>query len=624
MTGMILLTILACSFASAAAHIEIKRVPDTTPMLFNMISDAMVSYDNVKMVYYINMTQYFDLMKLIDKTAQIGENICEKLPQDICHLQIERLKMQLTNTIREDDEIKAGRRPRGVCDWCGTGLYYAFGVMDATRAKEYADFINNLSDEQKKQHAIMQNSTTLFQLFLKNNKQSLKKIHSELSVLQEDLNNFSSHVDFQLSKLSIQSELHSVIQLATTEVNEHFQMYSHLKAALSNTKDHRIPDFIPLTQLSTDIFKVASTLKPGQQLPVEILKEDPLRVFDHAKTSSILIDELLITEITIPIAERTRYIRYKATPIPIQTPSGRLIAKISNPYFLTNAMQTEFIPLTEIDLIYGQKMTGNTYLYKPSPTVQLKSNNVCAWKILMENSMESALSSCNFVPLIENDIIISIVENESYFFASKNPTNIWEICDQENGKLTQLEGRNIIKLDNTCSVKSSSFIIKPHVTAIFNQTATVIPPMPSTREAMSKLFDMAQLRSTPITMPDHEQILIANTDEMDEIIRRSDILASAANHRLTTGKLIFESQLLSYVSSAVIFLTIALIIATLAFLAYRKFNIFSTVLNAAGMLIGGKLPPQVNIPINDIEHQRPRPTPRAPRRNRQFEDEEIE
>ena len=127
-------------------------------------------------------------------------------------------------------------------------------------------------------------------------------------------------------------------------------------------------------------------------------------------------------------------------------------------------MQTEFISLSKKELSYGRKMSSNTYLFKPSATVQLKNNNVCARKILMDNCIEAALKTCYFVPLIENDIIISIVENESYFFASKTPTNLWEMCDQENGKLLRLEGRNIIRLDNQCSIKSTSFIIKPHIT----------------------------------------------------------------------------------------------------------------------------------------------------------------
>ena len=220
---------------------------------------------------------------------------------------------------------------------------------------------------------------------IRNNKQSLERIHSDLSTLRISISELITQLDPKLKKLTLQSKLLSTIQLTEVEINDHFQLYQHLRGALSKAKNQRISDFIPLTQLSTDIMKVVTNIKNGQQLPVEILKEDPLHVFEHARVSSLLIENLLITEIVILLAERTRYTLYKATPIPIQTPSGRLFAKIANPYFLTNDMQTEFIPLSKKEMSHGQKMTHNTYLFAPSATIQLKSQNVCAWKILMEN-----------------------------------------------------------------------------------------------------------------------------------------------------------------------------------------------------------------------------------------------
>lgn len=82
-------------------------------MLFNSISGAMTTYDDAKMIYFVNVTQYFELNNPIGRTLNISDNLCLTLrphsTDDICHLQIDRLKMDMANTARDDEEIKAGR-----------------------------------------------------------------------------------------------------------------------------------------------------------------------------------------------------------------------------------------------------------------------------------------------------------------------------------------------------------------------------------------------------------------------------------------------------------------------------------------------------------------------------------
>lgn len=597
-----------------SAHIEIQKIPDSTPMLFNPITEARVTYDNVKIVYYINMTEYFELINVINKTVKISEDICNGIPEDICDMQITQLKSQLANVIRDDREIKAQRKPRAICEICGTAAYYVYGVMDAPRAREYAKAINNLSEEQKTQHALMENTTTLFQLFLKNNKKSFNQIYTDLNNLESTLFNLSTSIDFYIDKLQMQSKLHSIVQLASSKINEHFQLFQHLRGALSSVKDHRIPDFIPLNQLSEDIIRIAANLKNGQQLPVAILKEDPIHVLEHATFASILIENLLLTEITIPTVEKDQYTLFKATPIPVQTPSGRLIATIPNPYFLLNDMQTEFIPLSKKEVSHSRKISSGTHLFRPSATTHLNNENVCAWKIMMESSIESALASCNFVPLIENDIIISIIENESYFFATKFPTKLWEICDQKTNNVIQIEGRNIIQLNDKCFIKSSSFIIKPHRTFVFNESNIIVPSISSTQNTLEKLNEWAETKSAHIAMPNHIQLFAQNDDELDDIIKQSNILASAAKHEFKMDKLVYESRQYSFISSASTSIAILIIISILVFLAYKKFNIISTVLNAVGLLNNNRIPPAIKIGLNDVEQPRPPPTPYVPRR----------
>lgn len=623
---MLFSLILTCCVLATGATVQIEPVADSVPMLFTSISNAMTTYDTARLIYYINMTEYFKLPQVARMTIMSVEGYCNQLndPQNPCSIQLDHLKAQLDNARRDDHEIKAQRKPRGICDICGTAFHYAFGVMDAKRARKYADAINDLSEEQKMQHVLLENSTTLFQLYLKKEQKSDNQIRLSIVELEKNLNNVKNDVD-RLSQIGPkQNILNALVQLAQTELDEHFQLFLHIRGALGNVKDHRIPDFIPLNQLAKDVMNIAANLKEGQRLPVEILKEDPLHVFEHASISSMLIENLLLTEVMIPITDREEYTLYKATPIPIQTPSGRLIATIPNQYFLLNSMQTELIPLSKRELSHGKKMVANTYLFRPSATVQLKYDNVCAWKILMENSLESALAACNFVPLVENDIIIPIIENESYFMATKTTTKLWEVCDQKTNNVIQLEGRNIIRLGPECSVKSSSFIIRQHRTFTFNDTTVIVPSMPSSSNTMQKIFDLAQMKSTPISMPMHDQIFVQTDDELENIIQQSDALATAAKHKIKTEKLVYDSKIHSFLFTVVIFVIVLIVISIIIFIAYKKFSIFGTVLNAIGLLNNGRVPEIIKAGLNDVERQvvpRRRHAPATPFPRRQIANE---
>lgn len=136
--------------------------------------------------------------------------------------------------------------------------------------------------------------------------------------------------------------------MASLAISEHFRLYSQIRRALSDAKDHRVPELIPLEKFQADLKSIASTIKSTHRLSIDLLRENPLHIFKYTEISSLMIQDKLLIEIMIPIAEAERYSLYRAIPIPIQTRNGRVIIRGTKPHFLLSADKTKFIELTRV------------------------------------------------------------------------------------------------------------------------------------------------------------------------------------------------------------------------------------------------------------------------------------
>lgn len=531
------------------------------------------------MIYYVNLTEFYHLEKVIKSAIGLAQDTCHKVKNDPCEVSITQLQQQFNSVSRDEQELNAQRKTRSICDWCGTLQHYLIGTMDAKRAKQYADHINQIDNETILQHDLSANQSMLFQAFLKSNQMTIKTIEKNLNKIPSEIDTYETHLSVLNGNNELRLKAHSLIQIATASLTEYFQLFSQIRRSVSDAKNHKIPELIPLNQLAKDLKKVAATLKPDQRLPIDMIREDPLHVFKYAEIVSVFMEEMLITQITLPIAEREQYQMYKATPIPIETPNGRLIAKISHPYFLLNTDQTKFIPLSKQELAHGKMLSMAEALYRPTASIQLKYENVCVWKLLLESSLKSALSACNFTPLIKNDMILTVIDNESYFATMRTDTKIWKICDARQSTPYEIKGRVIITLNPGCAIKTTSYIIKPHKTQVFNNTQTVTPEISTNESSIKELHRLAETKTANFESPHHQQIFIHNDEEMKQMIQKSEFLAKAAKHEFNIEKLTYSSK--SYtVIIAIIISIILIIIIILGSIAYFKFSLFKKSLNA--------------------------------------------
>lgn len=561
------------------AQISITPVQDSVPMIFNKLAAAHTTYEDVKLIYYVDLKNYFELKNTASRAIDIADKLCDQTKNiRECNIVITQLHFQQKIAKRNENEIRAQRQRRALCEWCGTIQYYLYGTMDATRAREYAERINLIADETKKQNGILQNQTIFLQRFLKTNDEAIRNVEVELNRLQTEMNAAINDLQVKDRELENLLTIHLLIQIASTVLNEHSEMHFQISRAIYDARNHRIPEFIPIDQIKNDLKKLSSTLGVNQQLPILTTDENPMHIIKMAEVTSILVDEILITEVIIPIVEREPFWLYKVTPIPMKTPGGHIIANPQNSYFLINNDQTKYIPISEGEMRHGMLIAPNKMIYKPSAATQLKMESVCVWRLLAEGSVDSALNLCNFSPLVTNDMILTILDNESYFMSLSKSTKIWEICNDQQTENHEIIGKFIINIKNGCSIKAASFMIRPHKTHIFNKTQIYAPQLTMNDTSMIQMNRMTGTKTMELNSNHHEPIFIQNRQEMQHLIDESDTLINAARHEFNPEDLKYEPNIFSweFLSQIKYILLIPLILCLLA--AFCRFGMMQMIM----------------------------------------------
>lgn len=212
-------------------------------------------------------------------------------------------------------------------------------------------------------------------------------------------------------------------------------------------------DLITKSQLSTELHRISSSLKNNQKLPIDPSSENALHIFQYSKISSALYEKKIMVELDIPLADREDFVLYKATPVPISTKMGSLIASPFSTYFLLNSETTKYIQLTQKQLRAGRVLGQNEILYNQTSTILLNSDGICEWKIITDIDIEKIAEACKFVSYTAHNTLITILENELYFNPGYNTTHFWEKCNNDDQYTSRVvKGRGTINLDPQCAI----------------------------------------------------------------------------------------------------------------------------------------------------------------------------
>lgn len=567
------------------AQLNVSQIPEGVPILYNKLANAQIAFDAYRIIYAVNLTDYYDLEKQIGSAIEGLKARCtrNRLNSAYCNTTV----LQLENRLKEstyDDENLAGYRIKRFCHWCGNFLHYSTGVVDSDSAKAWTEYMNSVKNETSLQAREIFNQTAIFKMFIEANNQTTEKTQQALNRLRTSLHNIGSHEEQQISNIQDRLIDQEIFQLAEAALNHHERIHNKLRTIMTNTKRGRIPEIIKGRSLSKQLREISLALPSNQRLPIDLNHENPLHIFKFSEVSAILYEDHILLTIMIPIAENEKYNLFKATAVPIVKNGQRFIAKISTEHFLLNSDHTKFIPINREEMNNAKMHSPRSMLYHPSASIITNPQILCEWRVFAEVTSSSSTENCEFTPLLTREMLITIMPNEQYFVSTANGLKLRETCGATD-KVHTIQDRALIKIDSQCTFKTNNFEIRAHRVRMVNTTETIIPEFSATSLLKNKLPQLAAASYTKLTLNTTTPIIIHNTDEMNEIIKRTQELLEREDHEFKLKDLQYDNlgwPLDLIITLIVVSTVIVISVAGGAYFVLKKLNVMKVEVKTIG------------------------------------------
>lgn len=496
-----------------------------SPIIYSKLTEAHVSYENFKILYYFDIDYMYQLSKNIENIISNAEKLCQQIPTTYCEVALQQVKKNretIKNGINRIDNYGT-KRVKRFCNWCGRGLRWATGVLDNAAAQVYDKKINELQNATITQHDLLRNQTYIMKTSMNISTMALEKL--EQSIYNIDLEMMAKSKS--LSTLQAAVKFSEIMQLIDMMNNEQQEIINQSKQTLTEAKLGKIPDIINEDQLNQDIKTIHNGLSSTQALPIDFKNEDSMKIFKYATTAAIKFDHKIMIEITVPITSREKYILYKTTAIPIKINNFTLIAKLQTRHFLMNRDETKFIPLRESDLETGLKIGESEMIYKPSAIVRLDKDNICEWKIMSEPSIEDVMKICEMKQIPNGNYVFEINQNDIYLISVYQEMKYIIDCNNQESVRKIVTQNELLKLKENCIVKTDSFTIQPHNSYTLN-TSQVLKPELWT-EVLPKNKLELWLGKNLTNIIESKPILVTEFEQLHELINDAEELAENAN-----------------------------------------------------------------------------------------------
>lgn len=294
--------------------------------------DTFVSYNNWKLYYYYDLSEFFENIDLYRTCLDRMERICSAMPErDHCEMLVLKHKKLLINIDSDLEYFRAiqpkitRRKRTALFGLAGSYIIKPlFGLIDEEDAKVITEKINELITQQKGQTAALLNGLSII-------KQSIQFTNSTLSLFKENLQQLNAYVrniTEAFANVEIEIKQHIdfkyISALATLTTIDHQQTTQIIKNALKNTLYGEFTSLITHKQLLNDIRGIASRLDDTTFTLMEEMRELQ-KVIGNRGT---IMQKRLLIEFTIPILEKNLYKLNTIITVPVKYKQHKKTARI--------------------------------------------------------------------------------------------------------------------------------------------------------------------------------------------------------------------------------------------------------------------------------------------------------
>lgn len=517
--------------AGAQQGITYTEANDASGIIFVPIADTYLTYKEWRIVYYYDLKEYYDEIRMmkqffgrLERICNNGKNKTDDLT-DSCDMTLTHAANHLESIQRNRDIIGSYdsipiRRTRAAINIVGSLANSLFGILDQEDAARYDAEIQKLKTNEKFATELLKQNTVITERIIKTVNATFFDVNRKLKELEatiEDLDN-------QTDSIKISTIFNMMSNTLTLIFIDHDQLNTEIRNILAHTLKGEITDIIPVNQLKHDLQHVESQLEKGEEIAINLENESIYHIFRAASIHSALRGNLILMELRIPILDSETYKLYRAIPIPTKTETEYAIILPNSNLFLANMARTKYVPITKDEFQDCRTINANKYVCKQYEPIFTEPENVCELILLSKPFTKQIPKSCTIQMVPAQNYYLPLDEMNKYYCVITTPVETQVLC--KNGTVPlELTTSGILEIHENCRIQTENQTLRAH--SVHRETGTeIITPKFNLAKLMrsESAVKRTKIDSTNIFLKDHDSGLEAIANDLYESRRKQDDL----------------------------------------------------------------------------------------------------
>lgn len=350
------------------------------------IAETYVGHSNWRLLYYYDLTDFYENINQYRDCLQKMEQICNHLIEvgesSQClsliykhreFLNEMKIDTDYLNSLKREDQTQQNRQKRQAPLGFITKYFIKpiFGIMDENDAQELVHEINNLADNQETHHTLFDQNLSIIRKTIEITNSSLNKFQQSMY----EMNTFINITVEKIKKMESEVKLHLsfsyISELATNIKIEYLTAIETIKNVIRNNIIGEYSEIMTYERLINDITAVELDL-------------DDTRV--KLLTKPRELQQSISTMVQSKIKNYSFYLK-KIIPLPMRNGNEVTVLNLEKEDYLVQNATKIFIPLKESDLKLCKEISNKRLLCYIQKVAHFMDNS-CESNILFGNKNE--------------------------------------------------------------------------------------------------------------------------------------------------------------------------------------------------------------------------------------------
>lgn len=520
---------------------------DSPGIIFTRLNEISLATNHWKICFYQ------DLKPLLKEEAKAQamnaplKQICnqlqaqfeDKLAENHCLFILHQLEAHADrmsakrDTIRSFSHTRSRRAPIEIIGSIAKGL---FGIMDAESAKEYDAQIDRLKNDANFQFDLIKKQTSLIDNVIQRQNASIRQNQMHFEQIANSIKEIHN-ISTETKELRVIAKFNMLSTAISLVLSQQESLADDFIRLLSSAIHGQTTTIIPKQVLINSLKEIESLLPKTEILPLNIVKENVLSIFQVCTLKSTLYDDRVLIEMAIPLISPTLYTLFESTCTPFARRDKTFTLINTHRFFASDADLQSIIPLSDREEQECSKI-GDRIICETHSTIIAKKDN-CEVYLLNMPKAENLHEHCQVAEIPSKNYFTQIRDTNDYFLFVREEYPIKVICAKKTS-IIQASQSGYLRLQDDCRATSDHFIISTRRRGSSNATLNL-----SNSPAL-KFEDINADAHTQIARKAHEfepESIADLIDEANELRHREgerhDIILSSKTTALTSASIIY-------------------------------------------------------------------------------------